>query len=298
MTKKDLPFYKRRIQHILLSFLLISFMTLIAAVIAWLLFGNSGLFFLLIIGITLIIMHPSISHKFHLKIRGARPINHINAPELYRSFKELAYKADLPSLPNFYYVPSKTLNAFSIGNKNDASVVLTSTLINYLTMPELKGVIAHEMSHIKNNDMWQLGLANTVYHFTSWLSWLGILFLLFQIPFLFTGRGILLFLPAVIILTGPFISRFLLSSLSRTREYDADIGAVRLTQDVGSFVSALKKLALQPVRLFGIFLIRTSRENDSSIFRTHPGIRQRIHRLQEMDEHSLSDTHELFHFSG
>ena len=286
MKKTDIINYSRRIHHIIFSFLLISLMMLLAVLLAWLLFGNYGIIFLLIIGIALIILHPAISYKLHLRLRGARKISYFNAPAMYTLFINLVRQAELSTLPSLYYIPEKTLNAFSIGNKKNTSIIITSALINYLTLPELEGVIAHEISHIKNNDMWHLGLAHTVYLITSWLSWLGIIFLIFHIPFLFTGGGNSLWLPATIIFTGPLLNKFLLSTLSRTREYEADIGSVQLTNDKYSFISALKKLGLQPVRLFGIFYIPTSGEYNLSIFRTHPGIRQRIHRLKKLHDNT------------
>lgn len=76
-----------------------------------------------------------------------------------------------------------------------------------------------------------------------------------------------------------------MSALSRTREYDADIGAVNLTGDTGSYISALKKLSLQPFRLFGFIIFRHTKRDNSSLFQTHPAVRQRIHRLEELARH-------------
>jgi heat shock protein HtpX len=285
MKAKNPVFYKRRIQNILYSVLFLTLMSLLLGILSWLLFGNYGIFFFLAGGITLIILHPSVSHKLHLRIRGAREITPINAPDFYYSFSRLVERAELPVLPGLYYIPSKVLNAFSIGTKASTSIVLTSAIINYLDPDELQGVIAHEMGHIKNNDMWHLGLANSVHQLTSWLSYLGLLFLLFQVPLIITGHYGIAFLPVLIIFTAPVLSRLLLSALSRTREYDADIRAVDITGDVESYVSALKKLTLQPFRLFGFIVFRHTDRDNSSVFQTHPAIRQRIHRLEKLNRH-------------
>lgn len=132
--------------------------------------------------------------------------------------------------------------------------------------------------------MWHLGLAHTVHKLTQWLSYLGLLFLLFQLPLIISGRYGIAFFPVFIIFTAPFISRILLSALSRTREYDADIGAVDLTDNIGSYISALKKLALQPFRLFGFIIFHKTGQKSSSLSQTHPAIQKRIRRLEELDQ--------------
>ncbi|MBN2533295.1 MAG: M48 family metalloprotease [Spirochaetales bacterium] len=154
-------------------------------------------------------------------------------------------------------------------------------LIHLFTLP-LRYVI---LFLIKNNDIWHLGLGRTAHQIISWLSYLGLLFLLFQFPLIIAGNFHIAFLPVLIILAAPFISRLLLSALSRTREYDADIGAVNLTGDTGSYISALKKLSLQPFRLFGFIIFRHTKRDNSSLFQTHPAVRQRIHRLEELARH-------------
>jgi heat shock protein HtpX len=283
MERRNRVLNNRRIQNILSSILFLLLMSLLLGVLSWFIFGSYGILFFLAGGFTLIIFHPSFSHKFHLRIRGAREITRFNAPDLYFSLVQLAQKADLPSIPGLYYIPSKALNAFSIGNKKNTSIVLTSALINYLNLDELEGVIAHEIGHVKNNDMWHLGLARTVHQFTLWLSYLGMLFLLFQLPLIITGRFVVPFLPVFLIFAAPVVSRLLLSALSRAREYDADMRAVEITGDIESFVAALRKLSVQPFRLFGFIVFRDIEQGNPSLFQTHPAIGQRIQRLKELE---------------
>ena len=285
-----------RLQHILLSFLLLLMMCLLLGVLAWLIFGNYGIFFFLIGIITLIILHPSVSHKLHLRIRGATEINKQNAPTLYYMFLDLVEKTKLNTLPALYHIPENILNAFSIGSKKNTSIVLTTAIINYLNPRELQGVIAHEISHIKNNDIWHMGLAHTVYRLILWLSYLGLLFLFVQLlPFIF-GQTEISYLPALIILAAPLLSTFLFSALSRTREYNADIGAVYMTGDIRSFTSALKKLTLQPFRLFGLILIPGTKKNNTSLLQTHPAIRHRIRKLEKLDWDKPVEKHRRIHY--
>jgi heat shock protein HtpX len=222
-------------------------------------------------------------HGLQLRIRGARKITPFNAPALHSMLKEISESAALVSMPSLYYIQERILNAFTIGLSRNASIVLTEPLIQYLSPAELKGVIAHEVSHIKNSDTWILGLANTARTLTSWLSYFGIFFLLFNFSLFFTATSGLLFLLLLLVIGAPLLSTFLFLALSRTREFDADIGAVKLTGDVSGFVSALEKLDVQPLRLFGFIIMGRRQNQEESTLHTHPSIRERIRRLHELE---------------
>jgi heat shock protein HtpX len=297
LLKKNI-IIKRRLQNIAISIGILSLMALLLGLLAWTIFGKQGIFFFLSAAAVFFLLHPSVSRGLQLRIRGARKITPFNAPVLHSMLKEVSTKANLMSLPSLYYIPDTIFNAFTIGSRQNASIVLTEPLIQYLGPSELKGVIAHEVSHIKNNDTWVLGLANTARTLTSWLSYFGIFFLLFNVSLFLTAASGLLFILLLLVIGAPLLSTFLLLALSRTREFDADIGAVKLTGDVSAFVSALEKLDVQPLRLFGFLIMRRKNNKEESALRTHPSIQERIHRLHELEykEKGISSLKPTIHF--
>jgi heat shock protein HtpX len=283
MLLKKKVVIKRRLQNIAISIGILSLMALLLGLLAWIIFGRQGIFFFLSAAVFFFLLHPSVLHGLQLRIRGARKITPFNAPALHSMLKEISESAALVSMPSLYYIQERILNAFTIGLSRNASIVLTEPLIQYLSPAELKGVIAHEVSHIKNGDTWILGLANTARTLTSWLSCFGIFFLLFNVSLFLTAASGLLFLLLLLVIGAPLLSTFLFLALSRTREFDADIGAVKLTGDVSAFVSALEKLDVQPFRLFGFIIMGRRQKEEESTLRTHPSIRERIRRLHELE---------------
>ncbi|MBN1699327.1 MAG: M48 family metalloprotease [Spirochaetales bacterium] len=275
---------KRRLLNIAVTAGIVALMALLAGFLAWATVGGQGVFFFLIAAGLFFLLNPSVSGNLQLRIRGAQRLTPSNAPGIHSMIEGLAGKAGLARVPALYYIPQPILNAFTVGSHNNSAIVLTEGLIRYLDPRELLGVLAHEVGHIVNRDTWILGLAGTARSLTSWLSYFGMFVLFFSMPFFAASSGGTLLPLLLVIIAAPLASTFLFLALSRTREFDADIGAVKLTGDVAGFVSALEKLDVRPVRLFGFLVLgRSRREEESSTLKTHPSIRERIERLHELE---------------
>ena len=145
------------------------------------------------------------------------------------------------------------------------------------------GVLAHEISHIRNNDLWVMGLADAVRRFTRLLSWMGQLLLLLNLPMLGLGGDTFPWLLVLLLIGAPILSFLLQLALSRTREYDADLDAATLTGNPRGLANALAKME----RLEGTWLERLllsgRRRPQRSVFRTHPNTADRIRRLLELE---------------
>ena len=190
--------------------------------------------------------------------------------------KTLAERAQLPTLPSLYYVPSRVINAFAVGGRNDAALGLTDGLLRTLDQEELPGVLAHEVSHIRNRDLWVMGLAHSVSRVTGTLSWIGHLMLLldaYQFPWLLV----------VLLIGAPTASALLQLALSRTREFKADLDAASLTGNPRGLARALAKMErIQRGWLQRIFPVG-HRVPSLPLFRTHPETEERIQRLLDLE---------------
>ncbi|MFT7758878.1 UNVERIFIED_CONTAM: zinc metalloprotease HtpX, partial [Salmonella enterica subsp. enterica serovar Enteritidis] len=166
-------------------------------------------------------------------------------------------------------------------------VAATDQLIRVLPARELTGVLAHELSHIRNEDLKVMALADTVSRFTSLMSTIGMVSLLFNITFLASGAHAQVpWLGVLVLLVAPTIGGLLQMALSRTREFDADLGASLLTGDPDGLAQALPKLEKAQGRLWEHLLLPGGRIPDPSILRTHPLTETRVARLKALKDAS------------
>ena len=261
------------------TLLLLAAMCLLLGVLGWTVGGVIGASFALALGIALAAMSGRMGPGLVLAMYKAQPISAQQAPGLLRLVEELARRAELPAVPRLHYVPSKMNNAFAIGHVNNAAIAVTDGLIRTLDYRELAGVIAHEMSHIAHRDLRVMGLADLFSRLTGTLSTVGKLMLVLglfgavftNIAINWWSIGLLLF--------APMLSSMLQLALSRTREYDADLGAAALTGDPEGLASALRKLERHHSGLFEQVLAPGRRVPDPSVLRTHPPTDDRVKRL-------------------
>ncbi|MGO4837732.1 zinc metalloprotease HtpX, partial [Rhizobiaceae sp. 2RAB30] len=183
-------------------------------------------------------------------------------------------------MPKLYVIPSRMMNAFAVGRRDDSAIAITDALARTLSTRELAGVLAHEMSHIANEDVRVMAFADMVSRFTSLMSAIG-LFSLFLNVVGFAG-GYEAQVPwqgVVVLLAAPTVSGLLQMALSRTREFDADLGAAILTGDPDGLAIALRKLERAQGRRWEGILLPGGRIPDPSILRSHPKTEDRIARL-------------------
>lgn len=273
--------WPHRLRNRIQSLLLLGGMSLLLALLGWLLAGSGGLLWSLLAGMLALLLGPLVSPALVLRLLGAIPVAPPQAPELHAMARELAKRAGLPSAPRLYYIPRQAPNAFSVGSRDDSSIALTGSLLRTLAPRELAGVIAHEISHIRNNDLWVMALATIVGQLTAWLSFSGQILLLMMLPLAWLTDFPLPLFTLALMISAPLLSNLLQSALARTREYEADLGAAELTGDPHGLASALDRLErLQrewPERLF-----MATRRPWPEWLSSHPPLKERIRRLLEL----------------
>lgn len=148
---------------------------------------------------------------------------------------------------------------------------------------ELAGVLAHELSHVRNNDLWIMNLADAISRLTMVMSYVGMILLLVSLPLALIGLATVPWLLVLLLAFSPTIAALLQLALSRAREFDADLDAAGLTRDLAGLASALRKLELaQGGGLWERILLPGRRVPDPSLLRSHPPIEERIRRLHAL----------------
>jgi len=258
--------------------LLIAGLVVIVGVCGLLIAGAWGLM-LALLGVAIVVGSTTRqATSVVMRMYKAQQLNASNAPELLQLFTALVQRAELKQLPRLYYVPSKTLNAFAIGHGDEASVALTAGLIQRLNPRELAGVIAHELSHIQHNDLFVMSLADGLSRIATALGQVGQILLVLSVPAFLLGYDVPL-LGAVVLFLAPGISALLQLALSRSREYNADVGAVRITGDPLGLASALARLETVHTNWLERVMLPGRRETQPALLRTHPHTSDRIERL-------------------
>ncbi len=254
--------------------ILIGGSAVLVAAIAWTVLGFTGLVWAAILGAFGLWTMGRVSPKMVLGLYKARALSPDELPDVHHVVRELARRADLPSVPQLYYVPSKILNAFAVGTPQDSAIALTDGLVRAMTMRQLAGILAHETAHIKSGDLKVMALADVLTRITSSMSFLGLI----GIPALF-GAGIAIpWLGILLLIFAPTLGGLLQLGLSRTREYDADLDGAALTGDPAGLASALETLERRQGRVWeGLF--PAGRVPSPSLLRTHPATEDRMRRL-------------------
>jgi len=232
-----------------------------------------------------------------LSMSGAKPVTKQQYPHLWHAVEGLALAAGIPT-PKAYVIEDTALNAFATGrDPKHAAVTVTTGLMDKLNRQELEGVIAHEMSHIRNYDIRFMMLTAVLVGIVTLLSD----FLLRS--FLWGSHGrrreggqigvIAIVLGLVLAILTPIIGEMIKLAISRKREYMADSSAVTLTRYPAGLAGALKKISVDPdplvdkankatAHLFISTPFRKKKGFVTKLFSTHPPIGERIKRLQEM----------------
>jgi heat shock protein HtpX len=211
--------------------------------------GRQGMTFGLVIAIFMNGVAYFFSDKIALASSGARPVTREQAPRLYEVMERLASKGNLP-MPKLYVIPQAAPNAFATGrNPSHASVAATEGLLELMNDDELEGVIAHELSHVRNYDILTTSIAATLAGAITWIASMGRWALLFGG---FGGdrdrRGGGLEAVLMLILA-PLAALLVQLGISRQREYAADAAGARLVGHPYGLISALEKLGAYNKRI-------------------------------------------------
>ncbi len=283
MNKQE--WQRHRINNVTQSVSLLLALATILCAIGWAVAGWSGALLALIGGIIMAVISPKISPALILRMYRTKQLTHAQAPALMDTVTELSKRAQLEQTPKLYYVPSPVLNAFAVGHSDKGAIALTDGIIRRLNLRELTGVLAHELSHIRNKDTWVMGMADLFSRMTHTMSMAGQFLLLVSLPMmLFGGEKVIGWLAILVLIFAPAASSLIQLALSRTREYDADLGAVELTRDPHGLAQALQKMQQYQGRRFEQILLPGRKLPDPSLLRTHPPTDERIERLMALSE--------------
>lgn len=263
------------------ALLLFGGMVAILGGLAWLLFGPFGVVWAFVLGSVALALPPSMPPGWQLSMYGARPLPPAAAPGLHRAVRLLAERAGLPRSPSVHYVSSPMMNAFAVGRRDDAAIALTDGLLRGLADRELLGVLAHELAHVRADDLWIMNLSDTLARVSHALAYTGMFVLVLALPSTVDGA---LALPAValLLMLAPTLMTLLQLALSRAREYDADLEAVALTGDPLGLAAALQRLERREGRIWERTMVPHRRSPDPLLLRTHPPTAERVRRLREL----------------
>ena len=289
---------RNKMKSMLLMSIFIVFFAAIVYVFVWA-FGGGILGFS--IGIIIILLYAVIVYfygdKMTLKVAGAKEADKAKYTSLYSIVEGLSSATQVP-MPKVYIVNDPNPNAFATGrNKKVSAIAVTSGLLSIMDKRELEGVIAHEMSHIADNDVQFMMIA------IVFAGAIGLIAAVLRMSLFFGGfrrtqgeAGLILLIVAVVVgILAPIFALLIRLAISRRREYMADANGARLTRDPQGLADALTKIknyTAQP-NVKGVknanevngsmyFSNPFSGKSILNIFSTHPPIDERINRLKKM----------------
>ncbi len=264
------------------SFLLLAVMGGLVAVLGEMIWGSSLIPMVSTVVALALFARSGQATRLMLRLYGARVLQPREAPQLYAVVRELARRAALPRPPAVAYVPSPMVNAFATGTGPHAVVAVTDGLLRTLDARELVAVLAHEVSHIRNNDLWVMALADMMTRLTNMLSFVGQMALVLSLPLVLVGAAQVNWWVYVVLIFAPTVSVLAQLGLSRTREFHADLNAVALTGDPEGLARALEKLERANAPWWERVLLPGRKIPEPSYLRTHPTTEERIRRLREL----------------
>lgn len=272
---------------------------LIGSAVGYVFFNSSlaGLIMAIIIGLVYMLLMLSQSTDVVMSMNNAQEITSPEqAPELWHVVEDMAMVGQIP-MPRVFIIDDPSPNAFATGpNPEHAAVAATSGILTRLNREELEGVMAHEVSHIRNYD---IRLQTTALALTAAISML----VNFASHSFFWGGGrrdndregssaldiIMMIVSILAIVLGPLAASMAQMALSRNREYLADASAVELTRNPLGLISALQKISSsQPMQAAdpssaSMYIANPFKDSSwTHLFDTHPPIEKRIERLRNM----------------
>ncbi len=277
------------------TFFLFALLTSVLVAVGWAIGGYSGMIVFLVLAAVLNFSSYWFSDKLALKASGAKEVTAEQEPRLHAIVDEVAHLAMIPK-PRVYIINTDTPNAFATGrNADHAAVAVTTGIAGLLDERELRGVLGHELGHIRNHDILISTVVATVAGAITMIAWM------LQWSLLFGGGrrggrdnplGIIGLLATVIL--APIAATLIRMAISRSREFQADATGARMVHDPEALASALMKLQqgvqMRPMRETGVsqatahlYIVNPFRgQGMTNLFSTHPPTAERVRRLYAM----------------
>ncbi len=275
--------------------MLMAFLIALLAIGGQMVGGASGMLLFGGIGLVFNFFSYWFSDRIALMMHRAQEVTREQAPDLYEIVERLTRKAGMP-MPRVYVIPSETPNAFATGrNPSHAAVAVTEGIMRILSRTELEGVLAHELTHVRNRDILiatmaaaVAGLVSSLGHLIQWGAMFG------GLSRSDDDRGGSVFEALAWAILAPIIALVIQLAVSRSREYAADAGGAELVGDPEPLASALLRLEeanqIRPYEYGGpatahLFIVNPFHGAGAALlqlFSTHPPIEERVRRLREM----------------
>ncbi len=253
--------------------------------------GTRGMQIALILAAAMNFFSYWFSDRIVLRMYNAQEVTQQEAPDLFAMVADLARQAEVP-MPRLYIIPEETPNAFATGrNPEHAAVAVTQGILRLLTPTELKGVLAHEMGHVRNRDILIQSIAATLGGAIMVLADMARFSAIFGGSSQDEEGGSNIFTTLLFTILAPIAAMLIQMAISRSREYIADETGARLCHNPESLARALEKLAYGNERIpmqanpatENMFIVSPFAGGGlMSLFSTHPPIEERIARLRAM----------------
>ena len=277
-----------KLRNRLQSLLLIAGMAGLLALCANLLLGGDAWIGVFVGLAASMLILPNVPPALILRLYRAQPVDASVSPQLTAIIQTLSQRANLKHPPRLHWLPSQTLNAFAVGSRRDSAIAITDGLLRLLSVRELTGVLAHEISHIRNNDLRIMTMADMITRMTHLLALTGIIAALIALPLMLFEAVSISLLGLMLLIVSPSINALLQLGLSRVREFHADTEAARLTRDPAGLASALSRIDQVQLNPWRRVLMPGYRDIQPSILRSHPHTHERVERLLQLRESERS----------
>ncbi len=271
--------------------LLLAGMTAFLIVVGRLLGGRTGMYLAFILAVGMNFFSYWFSDKIVLKMYGAQEVTPAEAPQLHQIVDELAREAHIPK-PRVYIIPDDSPNAFATGrNPEHAAIAATEGIMRLLTPAELKGVLAHEIGHVRNRDILISTIAATMAGAIMILADMARFGAIFGMGSRDNEEGPGIIGVLVMSIIAPIAAMLIQMAISRSREYLADETGAHLAHNPESLARALEKLSLgvqrapmnaSPATAHMFIVNPLTGSTLMNLFSTHPPLEERVARLRAM----------------
>ncbi len=276
-----------RLKDSLTFLFMMSGMILILGAIGYTVAGVAGVLVASLVTLSGFFITSGLKIEQILKRKQVQMLHLWEGRRIHEMVEKLAQKAGLNKLPALFIDFSPEVNAYTLEDRDKAAIVLSRGLLNNLNPRELNGVLAHEIAHLKNNDIRLMVFTEQIRRLTGYMAFFGQVLFLFNLPLLLLNMSVIPWLPILLLMVAPMISHLFHYALSRNREFRADLDAVALSNDTIGLANALRKISRQMgfwQRLYAPYM-----KNIPEILRTHPNTHARIERLGEIKAEQEAD---------